>query len=154
MKPLLAALILTMLPYSLFAQSDSWDNLRQLRPGEKIQVVDMKLKSVDGGFAAYSEEAISVRVGRDEVSVPRTQVFSVKKQERSHRGRNVLLGLAIGAAGGAVAGVVKGATYHEKGETGVFMLVYTPIGAGIGAVGGACVPSGEVTVYRARRKVE
>lgn len=109
----------------------------------------MKLKSVQGDFIGYTGEAVSLRVGRDEVSIARAEVLSIKNRQRSRRGRNALLGLAIGAAGGLAAGAIRGATYHEQGETGVFMLVYTPIGAGTGAAVGAALPAREVTIYRA-----
>lgn len=148
----LAALMLIIAPRTIPAQSvlDSWENLRQLEAGQQISVVDARMKAVEGRFTAYSDDAIMLRVGSEQVSVGRAEVASVKRRERSHRGRNALLGLAIGAGAGALAGVIRGATYHEEGETGVFMLVYTPIGAGIGAAAGALVPAGEVTVYRAR----
>jgi len=50
----------------------------------------------------------------------------------------------------AAQGGLAGASYHESGETGVFMLVWTPIGAGAGAGVGAVLPVGQVTVYRAK----
>ena len=147
-----AVVVLTLSSECAFAQSgvDSWDNLRQLRAGQRIEVVTAKLKSVQGSFTGYTDQAVSLRVGQDEVAVPRDEVFSVKNRERSHRRRNALLGLAIGAAGGLVAGAIKGATYHESGETAVFVVVLTPIGAGIGAGVGAALPAGPVTVYRRR----
>lgn len=55
----------------------------------------------------------------------------------------------MGAAAGLAVGLLRGATYHESGETGVFVLVWTPVGAGIGAAVGGILPSGETTVYRA-----
>jgi len=145
--------VLLVAPQLSLAQTatDSWDNLKRLRSGQRIEVVDMKLKPVQGAYAGYSEEAISVLVGGDLVSVPRANVFSVKNRQGPRRARNAWLGLAIGAAGGLAIGWAKGATYHEEGETGVFMLVYTPIGAGIGAGVGAALPAGQVTVYRVKR---
>lgn len=141
-------------PHWILAQSaqDSWDNLKQVRVGRKIEVVDMKLKTVQGEFVACSEEAIILRVGRDQASIPRAAVFSVKDREGPRRARNAWLGLAIGAAGGAAIGAIRGATYHEEGETGVFMLVWTPIGAGIGAGVGAALPAGQKTIYRVRNR--
>jgi hypothetical protein len=148
------AIVLGLIPYAVLAQSapEAWSNLGQLRVGRKIRIADMKLKSVEGKFAAFSEDAISLLTQRGQVSIPRANVFSVKNLERSHRARNTLLGLAIGAAGGAAAGAIKGATFHEAGETGVFMLVFTPIGAGIGAGVGAALPAGSATVYRAKAR--
>lgn len=135
-----------------FAQpaEESWDNLSRLRAGQKIAVVDTKLKSIEGSFIGYSGEAVSLRLEEGEVAIPRSDVLSIKDRQVSHRRRNVLLGLAAGAAGGLVAGAVKGANYHEKGETGVFVMVFTPIGAGIGAAVGAALPAGQVTIYRAK----
>ncbi len=135
-------------------REESWDNLRQLRSGEAIEVVDAKMRSHRGAFAAYTPEAISLRQGGGELSVPRGEVASVKRRRESRRGRNALLGLAIGAAGGLAVGAIRGKTYHEAGETPVFIAVWTPIGAGIGAAAGAAVPTGrEVTVYRAKSLV-
>ena len=153
-KATLSLIILLIAPTQTPAQSsqDSWDNLRQLRSGQRIEVVGMKLNSWQGAFLGYSGEAISLRTGQDEVAIPRADVLSVKNRERSRRGRNTLLGLAIGAAGGLVAGAVAGAAYHEEGETGVFVLVFTPIGAGAGAGIGAAMPTGAVTVYRAKSR--
>lgn len=147
-----AALVLAMAPCMAWAQSgtDAWENLGQLRAGQEISVVDARMKTTEGRFAAYSEDAVVMRVGRDEVAIPRAEVASVKRRGRSRHGRNALIGLAIGAGAGLAAGAIHGAAYHEEGETGVFMLVYTPIGAGIGAAAGAIVPAGQATVYRAR----
>ena len=48
-------------------------------------------------------------------------------------------GLPSAPPGGLAVGAVKGATYHEEGETPVFLLVYTPIGAAIGGASGSRV---------------
>ena len=147
-------IILTLLPSIVFGQSmeHAWDNLSRLRAGQKIEVVDMKLRPIAGRFTAFSEHAISLRVGNDQISIHRSDVLSVKNRESSHRARNVLLGLAMGAAGGLAIGAIKGATYHEEGETPVFLLVWTPVGAGIGGAVGAALPTWKVTVYRARAR--
>ncbi len=153
-KTVLALLIFTLAPPG-WAQSaqNSWDSLRRLRVGQKIQILHMSGKSSQGQFVQYSEQAISIRSGPDQLSVPRTAVFSVRTLGGSHRLRNTLLGLGMGAAAGLAIGAVKGATYHEAGETGVFVLVWTPIGAGIGAGVGAALPASGPTVYRAERRV-
>ncbi len=140
----------TLIPGLALAQPslDSWDNLRQLRVGQKIEVVDAKMKPHQGEFLGHSTDSVRLRVGKDEVSVPREDVISVKNREGPRRGRNALLGLGIGAGVGAVVGLIGGKTYHEEGETGVFMLVWTPVGAGVGAGVGAALPGTQTTVYR------
>jgi len=153
----LAAAILTvaLLNPAAHAQQgaeESWDNLRQLRPGQRIVVADMKLKSHQGTFTGYSAEAISLRTDQQELAIPRANVLSVKNQEGSRRTRNTLIGLAVGAAAGLAVGAAKGANELESGETGLFALVGIPIGAGAGALVGAAMPNGKVTVYRAKSR--
>jgi hypothetical protein len=131
-------------------RQESWDNLRQLRSGEDIEIVDAQMKSHRGRFTRYTQDAITLRHESRDISVARAEVASVKRRGESHRRRNALIGLAIGAAGGLAVGAIRGKTYHEQGETPVFIMVWTPIGAGIGAAVGAALPSGgEVTAYRA-----
>jgi hypothetical protein len=146
----LSLLVALIAPPWAFAQSslDRWENLAQVRTGRKIEVVDKKMKPVQGQFISYNEEAILLRVGQDQVSLPRAEVASVKDREGPRRARNAWLGMAIGAAGGLVIGAIRGKTYYEEGETGVFILVWTPIGAGIGAGVGAALPAGQKTIYR------
>jgi len=129
---------------------DSWENLGQLRVGQEVEVVDTKMKPFEGLFLGHSAEGVRLLVGKDEVSVHRKNVVSVKNREAPRRARNAWLGLGIGAGVGAAVGWIKGNTYHEQGETGVFMLVWTPVGAGIGAGVGAMLPAGHVTIYRVR----
>jgi membrane protein len=61
-----------MTPQWTLAQSgeDSWDGLRQLRVGQRIEVVTAKLKSVQGSFTGYFDQAVSLRLGQDQVSIP------------------------------------------------------------------------------------
>lgn len=129
---------------------ESWESLRHLRPGEEIQVVDAQMKSHPGRFAEYGPDAIVLHSEGREIIFARAEVASIKRRGQSHRRRNVLAGLAIGAAGGLTVGLIRGKTYHEQGETPVFVMVWTPIGAAAGAVVGATLPSrAEVTLYRA-----
>jgi hypothetical protein len=130
----------------------TWENLKQLHSGQKIEVVELGLKSTRGVFTELYEEAILLRVGQEIVSIPRNRVFRITLLHPAHRRRNILLGVAVGAAAGAALGAAGGANYHEAGETGVFMLVWTPIGAGIGAGVGTILPTGPKTLYRAKNQ--
>ena len=154
MKSSVFAAFLLAAPWSFLqsaqALENSWDNLRQLRPGERIEIVDARTKSHRGEFAAYATEGISLSRNGGVITIRRAEVASIKRIGESRRRRNILLGAAIGAAAGLAIGAIRGKTYHEEGETTVFMAVWTPIGTGIGAAIGAVLPTrGEVTVYRA-----
>ena len=81
----------TLIPGLAFAQPslDSWDNLRQLRVGQKVEVVDVRMKPHQGEFLGHSADAVRLRVGKDEVSVLREDVISVRNREGPRRGRNI-----------------------------------------------------------------
>ncbi len=149
-------LVTTIFSVSLPAQEPgehSWGNLQQVRVGQKIEVVETNLKKYKGTFLSFSEEAISLRVGKDEVGVQRPNVLRVSLRGRPKRWQSALAGMAIGAGAGLLAGF---ATDNCGGGTqvrGVFILVTCmPIGAGIGAGVGAAVPfvPSYRTIYRAK----
>jgi len=146
-----SVLVMLLLPLLASAQDagNSWNNLKQLRAGQEIEVVDMKLKSLKGTFTSFSEEAISLRTDGGEVGVRRDDVFRVTLREGSKRLRNTLIGMGIGAAGGVAAGV--GLMERETGYAGAVagtVALFAGIGAGIGAA----LPAGTPTVYRAPQR--
>ena len=64
----------------------------------------------------------------------------------------MLVGLAIGAGSGLASGAIRGAINRDAGETAVFIMALTPIGAGIGVAAGAVLPANQVTVYRTKAR--
>ncbi len=151
MKRLILAFgIFTLLTGRGFAQAEvnSWENLARLGSGERIEVVDMKLKSFRGTFVSFSPEAISLRVRSNEVTVQRADVLRVSSRERTRRGKSVLVGLAVGV----VVGAALGAAAIASGGYGAEGAISFPIGFGlIGACIGAAFP-GYQTIYRAGKK--
>ena len=129
----------------------SWKNLRQLQVGQKVQVVQMNLKSLKGIFLGVSEEAISFRVKQNEVTVPRADVLRVSSLEHPRRLRNALIGTAVGL--GVGLGVSLGALVATGGsdDPGVIIGPAMAIGGGAGAGLGAAIPSHQ-TVYRAKKR--
>jgi hypothetical protein len=135
----------------------SWDNLRSLGIGEKIQVVDQKLKSQNGTFVSFSEEAITFQAGQGEVTVERSDVFRVSSRERGRsRGRNALRGFLVGGGIGlgiGVAMLASGALDVPTGEALLGTLVQAPLSFGLPGAGiGAALPPGHPTIYRAERR--
>ncbi len=127
-----------------------WNNLQQLRVGDKVEVVRTDLSKLKGRFLSFSDEAISLRVGKDEVGVQRPNVFRVSSREHSKRLRNTLIGLGIGAAAGAVVGAAAVAGKpRQAGERRLSMVIGTLIGSGVGTVVGAAFPALQ-TIYRAK----
>ena len=148
-RPLVAVLFLVLVPRLGFARGNagSWDDLRQLRVGEKIEVVDMNLKSVKGTFLSFSPDLISLNSGKQEIAVQRADVMRVSVRDTSKRTRNMILGAAI--AGGAVltVGLLANAPASNEGNgcTGCvagFAAAAAGGGAGLGAI------PGSRTIYR------
>ncbi len=131
------------------ADETGWSNLQQVRVGQKIEVVDTNLKKYKGTFLSLSDEAISLRVGKDEVGVQRPNVFRVSSREHSKRLRNTLIGLAVGGAAGLAIGAAFDSSFSEEGEN-IAKAILTPIGLGAGAGIGAAFPPGYQTIYRAK----
>ncbi len=152
-------LVATIFSISLPAQEPgehSWENLQQVRVGQKIEVVDTNLKKLKGTFLSFSEEAISLRVKKQEVGVQREDVFRVSLREKSKRLRNALIGLAIGAGAGVAAAEIFVRTDQPiarfRGEyRSIAYVVLVPVGLGVGAAVGAAIP-GYQTIYRAEGK--
>ena len=153
MKRLIGLVFLTLwLPLLVSAQDarQSWDNLKRLQVGQKIEVVDMELKSVQGTFVSYAEDGISVQTASGLLTIERPNVLRVSLREHSKRARNALIGAGIGAA---AIGIPVGVAANI--EHGIYSDRITALGfaAGAGAGGGigAAVPSYE-TIYRAQKR--
>ncbi len=143
------------------AVETGWSNLQQLRVGQKIEVVDTNLKKLKGTFLSFSEEAISLRVGKDELGVQREDVFRVSLRKKSKRLRNALIGMTIGAgAGAALAAAENSRTCGDQPFASCFDLdfgaityaILVPVGGAVGAGVGAAFPPGYKTIYRAEGK--
>ncbi len=144
-------LLLFLVPGFGWAKSaqNNWDNLRQLAPGQKIEVVDSKMKTLKGSFVSVSDEALSLQVGKSEESVLRVNVVRVSVRDTSHRARN--MALAAGVIGGIAlipSAIVIGQQSNE-GNTCTACVAAIAAGFGGGAALGA-IPSNR-TIYRVKK---
>jgi len=150
-KAILVLVFLLLVPAFALAQSakDSWGNLKQLRAGQKIEVVDTSMKSLRGPFVSVSEEAITLQVGKSQECIERAKVVRVSVRDNSHRARNMLLGSGIlGGIALAATAVPLGISGNEGTSCGACAAA---IAAGFG--GGAALGAipGSRTVYRAKK---
>jgi len=74
----------------------SWDDLSQLRAGDKVEVIDQSLRSYRGTLVSVSNESISLRSKKDSFTLERTHVLRVSVLDKSKRTRYMLLGSALG----------------------------------------------------------
>lgn len=138
-------------PAQLAAQTTSegsWQNLSQLQPGQKIEVVETDLKTIRGDFVRFSDDSIALRDDGREASVPRSAVHRVSIQEPPKRARNAWIGLGAGAGVGALIGGTN-PSFETRGASAIIGALF---GGGIGAATGAALPlKSRHTIYRAPR---
>jgi len=151
MRRLIASILLMLLlPLLVAAQEtpDSWDNLRQLVPGEGIHIVLKDAKSYRVTFESFDEGGIVVRTATGQQTYARDTVLRVSSKGQSHRLRNALIG--AGVAGG-ISGAAVAANYSFDPEAGaIAAVVGIPIATIAGAGVGALIPTGGWhDVYRA-----
>ena len=126
-----------------------WNNLQQLRVGDKVEVVRTDLSKYKGKVLAWTEESISLRLKNRDVTISREEVYRVTWLSKSKRGRNALIGLVVGAA----VGTLIGRAQWCSGEPGFNACTFVGLvmGTGIGAGVGAAFPN-HPTIYRASRR--
>jgi hypothetical protein len=138
------------LPATLRAQTkNQWSDLKGLRLGQGIEVIESSMKNHGGTFVALSDDGITLREKDSDVSVKRENVVRVSTTSGARRGEHAVIGLVVGGVIGAGIGAASfnKASYHGRWR-GVGALVGVAIGAPSGAAVGASVPA-HATIYRA-----
>ena len=151
MRVIVTTFLLLLVPRFGLAQSpqNNWDNLKQLQPGQKIEVVDTSMKSLQGPFVAVSEEALTLQGGKSQESVERAKVVRVSVRDTSHRTRNMLLGAGILGGITLIPGVIIiGINNNEGNSCGACVAVIAAGFAGGAALG--AIP-GSRTIYRIKK---
>lgn len=134
----------------------NWESLKQLAPGQQIQIVLKDAKSYHGQFQSVSDNALVLRLAAGEQTFERQNVLRVSKRGRSHRGRNALIGLAIGGGAGVIVAIASpelGAGKCGQGSCVDAAIVFGEgfLGGAVGAGIGAAIPTGGWRdVYRAQ----
>jgi len=135
-----------------WAQGDRalWTNLIALRPGQKIEIVEMNSKKHSGIFVNFSERAILYQDAAGGQTIPRPDVRKVRLMENKHHLRNIVIGAAVGAGAGAGIGAAKsecsGPDCINVIGKGAVAGIGAVVGFGVGAVVGVSLPSHH-TVY-------
>lgn len=150
MRVLIAAVFLSISFAQLAwaqAPQDSWDNLKQLRPGMKIAVVDVNWRLTKGKFVGVSDEAITVREGKNVLQITRADLLQVGRQKS--RWRSVGIGALI--AGAASGGFFLPIAFAAA-EPAAFVAtgIISAGTAGFGGAIGASLPPGYRPIYQAK----
>ena len=150
MKALFAgALILTLLHTAFAADINDWSGLRALGKGDRIGVIRMNQKRVEGRFDSATDASITIQADQP-VTLEKSDVARVYRPAKHGRVFGLVLGGAIGvAAGGIVDGTVGRFFRNEGGSPATGVI--TAIGGAAGAGLGAAVTGGYRTVYQRAR---
>ncbi|MGC1650035.1 MAG: hypothetical protein WA741_29780 [Candidatus Sulfotelmatobacter sp.] len=150
-----ARLILVMflgLPAMLWAQKQqaSWSDLRGLRAGQGIEVIESSMKHDSGEFIDVTDEILTFQEGGSDLSIKREDIVRVSTSSGARRAEHAVIGLVVGGGIGAAIGALAGSSHGFLGGSsrGIAALVGIVIGAPSGALVGAVIPA-HTTVYRA-----
>jgi hypothetical protein len=115
-------------------QSQDWGVLRQVTPGTLLQVEERTGRTTKGRLVAVDERTIFLRIGTTDIQRDRGAVLRVMRTDSPAR-RRALIGLLIGAAGGAVQALTTVETNKGPWALGLG-LGWGAIGALVGGVSG------------------
>jgi hypothetical protein len=132
-------------------ESQGWERLRALTPGESLLIRQKDSRTWQGSFVKWSDNALTIRAGSTESNLARDTVARVESRRKTRRLRNALIGGAIGLAIGLTMNYTLGTRLRNEGqaEAAQAWLVLGPTLACAGI--GAAIPS-YPTVYRAPRR--
>jgi hypothetical protein len=110
----------------------SWDGLKAIPPGDKVEVTLRNGKTLKGKLISVSDTILTLSKGKNTIDVTRADTHKVYRGVRKSTLRSTMIGLGIGAGSGAVAGAITAAAVGGGEDSGLLVLI---LGAG-GAIGG------------------
>lgn len=105
----------------------------------------MDSRNLRGEFQGATDDAVTIATSKSQETLSRTMVTKVSFWSESHRLRNALIGFGVGAAGGLIAGAIGEAASCRPscfGGPNILAEGPTPLGAIVGGVVGALLPTG------------
>ena len=143
MPALLAATLATTAAAQPAKPIANWANLNQLVTGAEVRVTLANGKALRGFMQRVTPESLAIHATTSQEKLSRPDIRRVELKRPGHRGRNTLIGLAVGTGVGLAAGAVAdskagpGRMFPDSGK-----VVLSPLGAIIGAVVGVALPTG------------
>jgi hypothetical protein len=135
------------------AEKNDWANVKALPIGGEIRVSLQTGKSYRGQVQNVTEESLIIVAASSQETLARAQIKKISSKGDSHRMRNTLIGLGIGAGSGLAIGAGSDASCggHCWFGNNIGKEVLTPVGAIVGTLIGVAWPTGLWhDVYRAK----
>src|SRR5579864_4227302 len=98
--------VLLLLAATAAAQSNAsnWNTVKALMTGTDVRILNGS-RNVSGKIEGVTDETIVVNSGKGQETFDWQQVLTVSVRKTRHRGRNALIGLAVGAGAGLAIGL-------------------------------------------------
>ena len=131
-----------------------WSELSSVTSGSKLVVNVKNGKTLEGKLTSVSDTGLSLSVSSQPVDLNREDFLSVYQIRKKSSRKATLIGLGVGAAGGAALGAAGGDSNGFFISRAQFAAGLAVLGAGVGALTGFLVGrsgSERVLIYEARR---
>jgi hypothetical protein len=143
---LVGALLASFVTAGFAADINDWSALRALAKGDRVGVIQMNQKRVEGRFDSATDTSITIQVDQP-MTLEKSDVARVYLPAKHGRVFGLVLGGAIGvAAGGIVDGTLGQYLRNERGDPSAGVI--TAIGGAAGAGLGAAASGAYRTVYQ------
>lgn len=134
-----------LLTLQMAAQGQSWDHVASLPPGTEIRIAGPRPAIIRGTLRSVTGDSLGLNSSAGQETFTRQQVTHLSIKKPGHRKLNILIGLGVGAGAGLGIGVGSDRSCAPNGclfGKNFAKEVFTPLGAGVGALVGALIPSG------------
>lgn len=150
---LVLTLFLTCLTSNTQTQTadQNWATVESLSAGNKLEVHTKDKRHLKGLLKQVDSDSLTLSGKKTEYALTKSEISTVHRSvSESETLKYSLIGAAAGAAIGAGIGVAQNSPPKDDGE--IYVMLNTPIGAGIGAVAGVLFGKGRrkrILIYQA-----
>jgi len=120
-----------------------WNPVKALTTGTEVRVTTGS-RTVSGKIDRITDDTLVMTSGKGSEMFTEQEVTRVSVGKKGHRGRNALIGLAVGAGAGVAIGIAARPKPGQllANESGAITAVITAIGAVVGTLVGVAIPTG------------
>ena len=144
LRRVLTALLVTVAT-SVAQPPEGWSSVKSLSSGTQVRIALAESHTVTGKFQSVTDTSLTVSTGGGPKSIDRQQVRQLSARTQARRKRSTLIGLAVGAGGGAAIGGAAASSCSGSicgGHGAALVAGGTGGGALVGALIGAAVSHG------------
>jgi hypothetical protein len=132
---LIGALLASFVATAFAADINDWTALRALAKGDRVGVIQMNQKRVEGRFDSATDTSITIQADQP-LTLEKSDVARIYRPAKHGRVFGLALGGAIGVAAGAIVDGSLGQFFrneHGSPAAGVITALGGAAGAGLGA---------------------